>query len=208
MVDLITTGYAQLDQIPGIYTTEFYRLCFRHLTDSGLMCQVLPADGITLHEFKALIKSFAVVFPDVMLWYLTPERLLLVGAKTHPETELCRLLTDFSDLNRKENLVLIGIPDLESLMAQLLLDDRQIRQYVENAPENTDNRPLAQYSRSISHKAGEEILRSLSNMAVDYNNFLQIKGNCAGETSGSLRKIIRLNEELKQRLVLYSGSPQ
>jgi predicted membrane-bound spermidine synthase len=122
MVDLITTGYAQLDQMPGIYTTEFYRLCFRHLTDSGLMCQVLPADGIALHEFKALIKSFAVVF---RCYALVPysERLLRRGQK-HPETELCRLLTDFQIKQKGESGINRNL-DLESLMAQILLEDRQ-----------------------------------------------------------------------------------
>ena len=207
-VDLITTGYAQLVQMPNNYTTEFYRICFEKLSDKGLICQVLPTNGITANEFRTLIRAFSVVFPEVSMWYLTPERMLMIGAKIPQRPDLCRFYSDFQVLNRKDDLTMIGIPDPEILMARMLLSDRQIRQYVEGVSQNIDNKPIVQYSLNISKKTNEEILESLSAIPADDQFFLHTTGTCNRDIKETIRKISRFNEAFRQQLVPSSGSPE
>jgi spermidine synthase len=207
-VDLITTGCSQLDQLPNAYTTGYYRICFAKLSENGLMCQVIPINGLTSLEFRALIKSFTVVFPDVSLWYLAPDRALLVGSRTTQRYDLCQLDENFATLTGKEDLALTDIHDLESLLGHLLLNDRKIRQYVEGVPENTDNRPWIQFSRTISQQTDRALLEFLSASSVDYEDFMQVNGTCNSEGDVRIRKIKRFNAALRRRLVLFSGSPQ
>jgi spermidine synthase len=185
-----------------------YRICFEKLSDKGLICQVLPTNGITTNEFRTLIKAFSVVFPEVSMWYLTPERMLMIGAKIPQRPDLCRLYSDFQVLNRKEDLTMIGIPDLENLMARMLLSDRQIRQYVEGVSQNIDNKPIVQYSLNISKKTNEEILESLSAIPADDQFFLHTTGTCNRDIKETIRKISRFNEAFRQQLVPSSGSPE
>lgn len=207
-VDLITTGYAQLDQLPNAYTTEYYRICYGKLSEIGLMCQVLPMNGLTSLEFRTLIKSFTVVFPNVSLWYLMPDRVLLVGGRTTQSHDFCILEANFQALTGKEDLALIGIPDVESFLGHLLLNDLKIRQYVEDAPENKDNIPGIQFSRNVSQQTDPALLEFLSASSVDYNDFMQVNGTCNGKGDEMIRKVNRFNEALRHQLVHFSDSLQ
>jgi spermidine synthase len=208
VLDLITTGYAQLDQLPNAYTTGYYRICYGKLSENGLMCQVLPVNGLTSLEFRALIKSFTVVFPYVSLWYLTPDRVLLIGSRRNSRLDFCRLAANFEALSGKEDLLSIGIPDLESFLGHLLLNDPEIRKYVEDVPENTDNKPRIQFSKTVSQQTDPSLLKFLSGSSVNYNDFLPSNGTCKGIDDETVSKVKRFNEELRHQLVLFSGSPQ
>jgi hypothetical protein len=130
----------------------------------------------------------------------------MVGAKMHEKPELCRLSSAFSGLNSKDDLTSIGISNVESLIAQLLLDDRHLRSYVHDASDNTDNNPFVQYSRKINKNTDEEVLKFLVNTQIDYNAFLQEQGNCIQEINNTIAKIKQFNESLKQQMVPFSGS--
>jgi spermidine synthase len=206
--DLITTGCAQLDQMPNNYTPEFYRLCSGKLTDTGVICQVLPVCGISAPEFRALIKACSDVFSHISLWYLSPDRLLMLGSKSSEKTGLCQLSSEFSALNEHKGLTNIGIPDIESLIAHLLVDDRQLRKYVETAKTSNDDKPYVQYSHMINKKTDGEIIKFLVNTKVDYRDFTQVKDACTMDTIETIRKVKKINEALKHQMVLSSGLQQ
>jgi hypothetical protein len=165
-------------------------------------------NGLTSLEFRTLIKSFAVVFPNVSLWYLTPDRVLLVGGRTTQSHDFCILEANFQALTGKEDLALIGIPDVESFLGHLLLNDLKIRQYVEDAPENKDNIPGIQFSRNVSQQTDPALLEFLSASSVDYNDFMQVNGTCNGKGDEMIRKVNRFNEALRHQLVHFSDSLQ
>lgn len=203
--DLITTGSASLNLMPNNYTREFYHLCYEKLSGTGMICQVLPVDGITRLEFGALIKACSDVFPEVSLWYLTPERLLMVGSKSSAKQGICQLFSEFSRLDIQKGFTAIGIPDPESLIAHLLLDNRQLREFTGSIDANLDNKPLVEYSRMISSKTDGELIRFLVGSKASYTEWLMPGPHCYADIQQTIRRVREINEALRQEMVPSSG---
>jgi hypothetical protein len=205
--DLITTGYALFDYMPDIYTTEFYRLCFNKLSDAGLICQTVPVKGVTTVEFMALIKACSDVFPEVSLWYLSPSQLLMLGSKSGMKKGLCRLQARFARMNVQQGMTSIGIPDLESLLGHLLMDNNQLRKFTGTGSANTDNKPVAEFSRMFIQKPDQELLQLLSGISADYDEFVETDPECSLNSREVIIRSREINEALKKELLLSSGAP-
>jgi|WetSurSiteA1Bulk_404760.scaffolds.fasta_scaffold00814_2 spermidine synthase len=204
-VDLITSGYNQLLSLPNNYTSGFYELCRKRISADGLVCQVLPTYGISEPEFRGLIKACSQVFPEVTLWYITPENMLLVAARNPVGHDLCRLEKNFSLLNDKDEMDSIGIPDVGTLVAHLLLDNGQLRSYVADAQVNLDDKPFVQYSHKTNTYVDKGILKFLAGASVDYSAFFSEGSACNSDVQETIRKIRSIHEALKPRMVLSSG---
>jgi spermidine synthase len=198
-LDLITTGFEHHILDPQYYTREFYRLCHEKLSDTGLLCQIVPVSGISYNEFRALIRACSDVFREVSLWYLAPEKMLMMGEKTSEKHDFCRIFSRLGDLNLKNDLSSIGIPDAESLLAHLLVDNSQIRRFVDNAPLNLDNRPIIQYSRYTEKDTDKSILMFLNDSRVNYPEFLSTSIGCVPDYAGIQEKADLIIEGLKLR---------
>jgi predicted membrane-bound spermidine synthase len=157
-IDLITSGTDLVMQMPNIHTTEFYRICFDRLSDKGLICQVLPTNDITEMEFRAILKSCSIVFPNVSLWYITPEYVLMVASKKQNMIDLNNLPFAFSTLNANQSLTAIKIPGVESLLACVIMEDKQVRSFIGNAPENSDNHPFVGFNLYTVMKKDQRVL--------------------------------------------------
>ncbi len=205
ITDLITTGSTCLDEMPGNYTREFYNLCYKKLSGTGMICQVLPVGGITKEEFGAIINACSEVFPAVSLWYLSPERTLLIGSKSTGKTEICRFFSEFSKLDNQKDLTAIGIPDPESLIAHMLLDNLQLREYSGSLQANLDDKPVVQYSRMVGSGTDYELLKLLVNSKVNYTDWMQSAPDCYTDMFETFRRIREINASLKQRMVPSSG---
>lgn len=205
--DLITTGSTSLNLMPNHFTREFYQLCYLKLSDAGMICQVLPVDGITRQEFGALIKACSDVFPEVSLWYVTPERLLMVGSKSSTKPGICQLFSEFSKLDIQRGFTAIGIPDPESLIAHLLLDNRQLREFTGSLHANLDNKPLVEYSRMILSKTDGELIRFLVGSKASYTEWLMPGPYCYADIQQTIRRVGEINEALRQDMVPSSGLP-
>ena len=207
-LDLITTGCEQLIQAPHYYTTEFYRLSHEKLSDTGLLCQVIPLSGISYDEFRALIKACSDVFQGVSLWYLSPEKMLMIATKNTEKPEFCRISSRLDELNQKNNLAPVEIPDTKSWLALLFLDNSQTRRLIHNAPPNHDNNPVIQYSRYIKRGTDKLISEFISNSHVNYTDFLSISNNCTSDFNRISEEATQINERLRQQMAQPSVSRQ
>jgi spermidine synthase len=164
--DLVTSGSSYSRLLPNLYTSDFYKICFNKLSDSGILCQILPTDQITISDFRSLIKSCVDVFPQVYLWYLNSERLLMLASKTKLTIDYGNLSGRFLQLNGNRRFDIMGIPTIESLLTHLLLDDTGLRMYVTGAQENSDNKPSIEYSRDTCNVNDPELLKQLMEYSV------------------------------------------
>jgi predicted membrane-bound spermidine synthase len=203
--DLITTGSASLNLMPNNYTREFYQLCYEKLSGDGMICQVLPFEGITRLEFGALIKACSDVFPEVSLWYVTPERLLMVGSKSSAKPGICQLFSEFTKPGRQKELAAVGIPDPESLIAHLLLDKHQLREFTGSLQANLDNKPVVEYSRTIGSKTDAELIRFLMDSKSNFAEWLMPGPHCYADIQQTIRRVREINEALRQEMVPSSG---
>jgi len=56
----------------SLYSREFYRLCKSRLNPSGFISQWAPLNGMTLQEFKTILRTFSEAFPHASLWFAQP----------------------------------------------------------------------------------------------------------------------------------------
>jgi spermidine synthase len=204
-LDLITSGINQLSQMPAVYSSDFYHLCFNKLSEQGLFCQVIPTTDISGIEFKALLKSIVGVFPGITLWYISPESVLVLAAKKQNKLEPCHLASVFSALNASQSFSAVRIPHLESLLAHIIMDDKQVRSFVQDAPENSDNQPFVKYYYEKAWKHGSNIMPLLIKTPVNYSRLIDLPEGCKVDTTELIRKVKQLNQLLLQQNGFSSG---
>ncbi len=65
----------------NLYTQDYFRQCYEHLTPQGMVSQYLPLHKLRLEDLLGIIKSFDSVFPESYLW-LGQYHAILIGRKT------------------------------------------------------------------------------------------------------------------------------
>jgi hypothetical protein len=156
-------------------------------------------------EFGALIKACSDVFPEVSLWYVTPERLLMVGSKSSAKPGICQLFSEFTKPGRLKELAAVGIPDPESLIAHLLLDKHQLREFTGSLQANLDNKPVVEYSQTIGSKTDAELIRFLMDSKSNFAEWLMPGPHCYADIQQTIRRVREINEALRQEMVPSSG---
>ena len=146
-----------------LYTEEFYRLCRARLNPGGMVAQWLPLHGLTVDDFKMILRTFRTVYPHASLWLTrsyavmlaTPERLSIdvqqVEARLR-EAPIRRALDD----------VFLG--DAVSLLSTFALGEAAMGEYAGQGHTNTDDRPYISFSerKRKGTSRGLPALRSVS----------------------------------------------
>ncbi|MBN1144357.1 MAG: fused MFS/spermidine synthase [Bacteroidales bacterium] len=191
--DLIVTPFDLFVRMPGIYTTGFYRMCAKKLSDHGVLCQVLPAS----EKSKSVLKSCVTVFPVVSLWYVSPDYLILFAGKDQQKTDLCTFSEAFSRPNARLILNSVDIPDLETLLAHALMTDSQIRKFTGDIPENIDYNP---FSKDITAEsdAFAKMQQDIFNSGIDYQNLFSNWNICAQDSGAFNKRIKNITRQLLQ----------
>lgn len=193
--DLIVTPFDQTVQMPGIYTTGFYRKCAEKLSDHGVLCQILPASK----KSKSVLKSCSAIFPVVSLWFVSPDYLLLLANKDLQQTDLCTFSEAFSRQNISRSLNSVGIPDVETLLAHVLMTDSQIREFTGSIPENADYNP---FSKEIAAGGDEsaKMLQNIFNNGTNYQNLFSNWNECVKDSAEFSKRIKNITLLLLQQV--------
>lgn len=141
--DLITSGFPAFQLLPGYHTSEFYREAFTKLTENGVLVQTLTLRTLDRESFFSVIAACAATFPQVSLWYLNRDHLLLLAAKKRMPP-LCKLMDQFFI---ELHPTLQAWEASYSLPGRLIMADAELRKLTDGMPENTDNRPVAAFCR-------------------------------------------------------------
>lgn len=147
--DMISTGIIHplvSTNSAGFYTKDFYELCKKRLTDTGIMCQWVPLHRLPEEQYKMIIRTFKASFPHTSLWYkFTPDFVILIGTPN----ELSINLRDFIERTQKPevkaDLATVNMDDPFSILDSFMMDEKQIDAYVGEGPIHTDNHPLMEF---------------------------------------------------------------
>jgi len=121
-----------------LYTTEYYETAKDRLTERGIMCQWLPIYGLSIENYKSIVATFAAAFPETTLWQFGKDS-VLVGSKVPFKFNLETLARRLAEPTIEEQLRLIGLEDVYAFMAELALDDDDVRDFAGGAPINRDD---------------------------------------------------------------------
>jgi hypothetical protein len=130
---------------------------------------------------------------------------MVLAAKKQDKLEPCHLASVFSVLNAKQSFAAVRMPHLESLLAHIIMDNKQVRSFVQEAPENSDNQPFVMYYCQTSQKHGSNIMPLLIKAPVDYSRLIDLREGCNTDTTEMIRKVKHLNQLLLQQNGFSSG---
>jgi spermidine synthase len=198
--DLIITGRAEYDRMTQLYTTDFYRLCLNRLSEDGMLCQLVPGGNISGVRLRAIMHACTSVFPQVYLWYVSPEAYLMTAFKKRFAVDYCAFRERFMELNRDNRLGKAGFASPEIVLAHLILTDHQLREYSAGAPENSDNKLYAAIGLQKMQGRLTLLEEKIKNTEVVFNRFLKISHHCDVQALGLINRISFLNREIKNKI--------
>jgi spermidine synthase len=130
----------------NLYSREFFALCKGRLKPGGLVCLwVAPAYA---SEVRMIMRTFTEVFPQATLWrgikypgvYLIgpADNLVIEAARFDKAGENKAIVADLNEWG-------VGVKTPRELLALLLLDQQQFREYVRGQPVITDDHPYTEF---------------------------------------------------------------
>ena len=193
----------------SLYSLEHYRLARSRLRGGGAMVQWLPLYQLSEDEFKIVAATFREAFPHVELWLGDPDLMYpvvgLVGRNESESIDLERLRERMGQEEVSRDLVYGDDPF--SLLGAFLLGKDGIEEYVGEAPLNTNDRPLIEFSAPRNNysnrRLGWESMQRLAALKTSVASLLDLDDLATAERD----EIVRRVEATEQgRIHYYRGS--
>ncbi|HUU26832.1 MAG TPA: fused MFS/spermidine synthase [archaeon] len=190
---------------PTLYTLDFYRLCAKALAPGGTICAWLPANGLSLVEFKSLLRSFAEVFPHVSLWYNNPANVILLGTSEPFKIDYQLFSKSLSASKVRENLREVRLEQPLSFLSLFMMGEKRLRALTQDAPLNTDANPIIEFSRTMAPTVPLETYHWIMDNLEPITEYLSWEDTST--SSDSLAAALRSQIDLwsDARRVFYEG---
>ncbi|HLO59973.1 MAG TPA: hypothetical protein VK179_14590 [Bacteroidales bacterium] len=192
--DLITSGSQQLFQFPNRFTREFYQLAFKKLSDKGILCQIIPFHDLASCDFLLTLRTANSVFSSVSVWYVSPDRLLMVSCKDQAVIDFCGLTTLMAKLSRNGTLMQAGIINAEELAGRYLINEKSIP--IQKTPVKTDDNPFLQVE---TFKKDTADIKVFFTEIPDFSKLLVFGSGCMADSPAILTKIKSVNRSLLEQ---------
>jgi len=164
-----------------LYTREFYELCRKRLNPDGIMCQWLPIHGLTPIEYKRIIRTFLIVFPNATLWFINRFTILLGTLK--------RLTIDFNLFTQrleneriKDDLKQLNLDDPYAFLSCFMTDNEGLEKYTQGMKISTDHCPLVRHDSQTQLPIDTKPL-NLSDLSRIRKNILSFLSNPEKQSS-------------------------
>ncbi|MBI4640574.1 MAG: fused MFS/spermidine synthase, partial [Candidatus Tectomicrobia bacterium] len=130
----------------NLFTKEFFLLVAERLKEGGIFCQWLQLYGISPENLRTLVKTFHTVFPEIFLFSIEGYDLILIGSRAPVKIDIEKLKQRLSHERIRNDLRRVGVEGLYTLLAHFRLGSQEIPSYVGDAPLNTDDNALIEFS--------------------------------------------------------------
>jgi spermidine synthase len=128
-----------------LYTEEFYRLCRLRLREQGLFAQWLPLHGLSVEDFRMILRTFRTAFPNATLW-VTQSYGVLLGTAGPLRIDFENLARELQRPRVQAGLREVDLGDPLSFLATLALDQPAFAEFAGAGPINTDRRPYISFT--------------------------------------------------------------
>ena len=191
---------------PMLYTLDFYRLCSRALAPGGTICAWLPTNGLTLTEFKSLLRSFVEVFPESSLWWCNPANVILLGSTQPLKIDFPAFRKTLSADKIRQDLSEVRLDQPLALATLFMQGPERLRKLTADAPLNTDAKPLIEFSKTMAPTVPMDTYRWMMDNLEPVSDYFVWNENGAGGVSDSLAQLRSACEQwYRARRVLYEG---
>jgi hypothetical protein len=151
----------------NLYTREFYGDAAAHLADDGVMMQWVPYAAAPLDEERMLFRAFYDAFPNSTAWRLREGGpILFIGTKRPLAIDYRRLRERMSRGQVGRDMKLIGMDDVDHLLALFVFDPAAFREFALAAEPVTDDRTVLDFS--MPRYVGSGFGFTAASMSVKY----------------------------------------
>ena len=116
-----------------LYTEEFYRLCRRRVGPDGLVAQWLPLHGLSVEDYRMILRTFRAVYPHASLW-LTQQYSILLGSPDALHIDYATLERKLGQSAVRANLRSVDLGDPPSFLSALVLGEKELAAYAGSGP--------------------------------------------------------------------------
>jgi hypothetical protein len=107
------------------------------------------------------------------MWYINEYSTLLVGKKQPMELDYGLIRDKMADNDKlQKEMADFGIPDPFMLLSQFIFDSEDLKEYTRDAPVNTDNQPIVEFSKVINIAPSVPVLNTIRQADPDYREML------------------------------------
>ena len=133
--------------VSNLFTLEFLRLGQSRLSPDGVFCQWVQTYGMGKDDLRSLLRTFAEVFPHVLLYQAPGDAdMLLIGARNPLTVDKGSF---WEDPGRAEDLLRIKAKHPDDLIAYARLDRPAILRLAEGVGLNTDDNVRIEFSAPL-----------------------------------------------------------
>ncbi|MCK4837011.1 MAG: hypothetical protein KAT17_10245, partial [Candidatus Aminicenantes bacterium] len=145
-----------------LYTREFYTYCKKKLKSGGVMAQWVPLHGLSITDYKTILKTFSGVFKHTNL-YLANAYTIIIGSQDKIALKNGHFKR-WAIGNKKiqQELCRININSLADIQNCLLLTDQYLHKFVKNSPVSTDAFSPLQFAELRSLESNRTVIDNLS----------------------------------------------
>jgi spermidine synthase len=165
--DIITSNAVHARLSGNLYTRDFYSICRSRLAPNGVMCQWMSTNWCTEDEYKMLIRAFLDVFPRAALWRLDAGNVLLVGKDGRSEIDVRRWMERIREPKMEHDLQGVDLSEPYAILAQAAGSGKGLAAYAGQVKPETDDRPLAEFSRVVSKARNPSIIEHMLGLPAD-----------------------------------------
>jgi len=198
----------------GFYTVEFYKDCKDILTPDGVFSQWLPLHGVSVDDFKMILRSFRAAFPHSSVWYkYTADFCMLLGTLDPLEIDFPRFEQGMKQPRVLEHLGRCDVAEVWDLLDFFCFDGEGIDAAVGPGPLHTDEHPYLEYHvhRATPSMDAAGRLAALAILADGRQRVRPFVVNIPEEdrvwAEAQLERWYRATKELTQAFWLESRSP-
>jgi len=186
-----------------LYSTDFYRIGREHLLPHGLYAQWLPLHQMSVEDLRAVIASFATVFPEVELWIAyhrtTAPLAVLIGATDRIAPDARELHARLTDDSLGPAASANGLGEADAVALLYLADGASLRAATTGVPPITDDDPYLEFTAPAAYfdqvGLGREALEWISGLVDPGPGAVR-----GAEAGGALRRHL-----LEAQLALLRG---
>ncbi|MCK4548016.1 MAG: fused MFS/spermidine synthase [Candidatus Eisenbacteria sp.] len=137
----------------SLYTVEYFEAARAALNPGGVMCQFLPLYNLSDSDFKMIVQTFRRVFPAVSVWF-TDVDMVMLGTEEPMRVDYAALKKRMEYEPVRKSLEEVGFETVDDVLARFILDEKSLDLYCGDAPINTENHPILEYSSPKSAFVG------------------------------------------------------
>jgi spermidine synthase len=156
--------------IASLFTREFFAAARARLAPGGVLCQWAHTYDISAEDLRAIVGTFASVFPNGTMWLVGDGDVLLVGG-TEPMAPRVAALAEVWTRRGEAvaDLARVGARDPFSLVSLLIAEGEGLARFAGGAPLLTDNYARVEFSgpRTVFSRGGTDNAAALRALAAE-----------------------------------------